>query len=409
MLSLEIVRMAWKSLGANKLRSALTASGITIGIFSIISVMTAISALQSSIESGLSFLGSNVFQFSKYPNGFETFGDEMYRNRRNIDYETYLNFARLVGDDVELTCPKVFDEEVQAVYENKKTNPDLTICGTTDGFIVANNFAIDEGRNLSNEDVEFSRSVCVIGQQIVSRLFPRSSSIGQVIKLDGKNYEVIGTFAPKGGAFGTSDDDFVIIPITKFFENYGSRNRSINVAIAAKDQRVLDQAMGFAVEAFRKARGLRPEQLNDFEIYSNDSLAGAFRSIAGVVRIGAFVISTIALVAAGIGIMNIMLVNVTERTKEIGVRKSLGARSRDIRWQFLLEALFLSLGGAVSGVILGVLAGNTLAVWLKANVVFPWGWGIFGVLFCSAIGILSGLYPAHKAASLDPIEALRFE
>jgi len=333
----------------------------------------------------------------------------MYRNRRNIDYETYLNFARLVEDDVELTCPKVFDDEVQAVFENKKTNPDLNICGTTDGFTVANNFAIDEGRNLSNEDVEFSRSVCVIGRQIVSRLFPHDGSIGQVIKLDGKNYEVIGTFAPKGGAFGTSDDDFVIIPITKFFENYGSRNRSINVAIAAKDQTALDRTMGFAVEAFRKARSLRPEQPNDFEIYSNDSLAGAFRSIAGVVRIGAFVISTIALVAAGIGIMNIMLVNVTERTKEIGVRKSLGARSRDIHWQFLLEALFLSLEGAVSGIILGVLAGNALAVCLKASVVFPWGWGIFGVLFCSAIGILSGLYPAHKAASLDPIDALRFE
>ncbi|MGA8659925.1 MAG: ABC transporter permease [Chthoniobacterales bacterium] len=409
MLILEIIKMAWKSLGANKLRSTLTASGITIGIFSIISVMTTISALQSSIETGLSFLGSNVFQFSKYPNGFETFGDDRYRNRRNIDYPTYLNFARLVGDEVELTCPKAWDEGVQAVYENKKTNPNLVICGTNQGFIAANNFAIDEGRNLSNQDVEFSRSVCVLGQQIVGRLFPQGSSIGRIIKLDGKNYEVIGTFAQKGGAFGSSDDDYVIIPITKFFENYGSRNRSINVAIAAKDQMVLGETMGFAVEAFRKARGLRAEQPNDFEVYSNDSLANAFRSIAGVVRIGAFVISTIALVAAGIGIMNIMLVNVTERTKEIGVRKSLGARSRDIHWQFLLEALFLSLAGAVSGVILGVLAGNALAVWLKANLVFPWGWALFGVLFCSAIGIIFGLYPAHKAASLDPIDALRFE
>jgi putative ABC transport system permease protein len=167
--------------------------------------------------------------------------------------------------------------------------------------------------------------------------------------------------------------------------------------------------MGFATGAFRKARGLSPEDPNDFETYGNDSLAAAFRNIAGVVRVGAFVISTIALVAAGIGIMNIMLVSVTERTKEIGIRKSLGARQRDIRWQFLLEALFLSLLGAIAGIVLGVLAGNALAVFLQATVVVPWDWALAGVLVCSAIGIGFGLYPAHKAALLDPIEALRFE
>jgi putative ABC transport system permease protein len=183
----------------------------------------------------------------------------------------------------------------------------------------------------------------------------------------------------------------------------------VNIAIQARNQLVYEKTMGYAIGAFRKARGLRPEDPNDFEIYSNDSLASAFRDIAGMVRIGAFVISTIALIAAGVGIMNIMLVSVTERTKEIGVRKSLGARQRDIRLQFLLEALFLSLLGAVSGIILGVAAGNGFAAFVKAQLVFPWGWSIVGVLVCSAIGIIFGLYPAHKAASLDPIEALRYE
>jgi len=167
--------------------------------------------------------------------------------------------------------------------------------------------------------------------------------------------------------------------------------------------------MGLSIGAFRIARGLRPEEPNDFEIYSNDSLASAFRSIAATVRIGAFIISAIALVAAGVGIMNIMLVSVTERTKEIGIRKSLGARQSDIRIQFLLEAVFLSLLGATAGIILGVVAGNGLAVWLQAEVVFPFGWAFIGVLVCSAIGIGFGLYPAHKAATLDPIEALRYE
>jgi len=167
--------------------------------------------------------------------------------------------------------------------------------------------------------------------------------------------------------------------------------------------------MGIAIGAFRSARDLRPEERSDFEFYGNDSLANAFRNIAATVRVGAFIISAIALVAAGVGIMNILLVSVTERTKEIGIRKSLGARSQDIRIQFLLEALFLSLLGATAGIILGIIAGNGLAVWLQASIVFPFGWAILGVLACSAIGVGFGLYPAHKAASLDPIEALRYE
>jgi putative ABC transport system permease protein len=405
----ELVKMAWKALGANRLRSVLTTSGITIGIFSIISVMTAISALQASIETGLSFLGSNTFQFSKYPNGIRVWGDEKYRNRRNIDYQTYWKFARLMENEADVICPKVWDDSTQAVFENKKTNPNIELCGTTLGFLAANNFRISDGRNLSLEDVEFSRSLCVIGQQLVQRLFPQGHAVGNTIKLNEKNYEVIGTLAEKGSNFGGNDDNLVLIPITKFFENYGSRERSLNIAIEAKNQIVYERTLGMATGAFRVARGLRPEDSSDFEIYSNDSLANAFRNIAATVRVGAFIVSAIALVAAGIGIMNIMLVSVTERTKEIGIRKSLGARQRDIRMQFLLEALFLSLLGAAAGIILGIAAGNGLAIWLQASVVFPLGWAILGVLVCSAIGVGFGLYPAHKAASLDPIEALRYE
>jgi len=405
----ELVRMAWKALGVNKLRSTLTTSGIAIGVFSIISVMTAISALQTSIETGLSFLGSNIFQFSKYPNGINVRGDDKYRNRRNIDYQTYAKFAQLVEDEVDVICPKAWDNSTQAVFENKKTNPNIELCGTTQNFLTANNFRISDGRNLSADDVEFSRSVCAIGRQIVERLFPQGHAVGNTIKLNEKNYEVIGTLAEKGGNFGGSDDNLVLIPITEFFENYGSRERSLNIAVQAKNQMVYQRTMAISIAAFRFARGLRPEDSDDFEIYSNDSLAGAFRSIAATVRIGAFVISAIALVAAGVGIMNIMLVSVTERTKEIGIRKSLGARQSDIRMQFLLEAFFLSLLGAMAGIILGVVAGNALAIWLQASIVFPFGWAIVGVLVCSVIGVGFGLYPADKAASLNPIEALRYE
>ncbi len=408
MLVFEIIRMAWWSLGANKLRSALTVSGISIGIFSVISVMTTISALQSSIETGLTFLGSNTFQFSKYPTGFN-FSDDKFKNRPNITYRTYLEFARLMGDTAEQICPKIWDVGVQAVYENRKTNPNLVICGTNRAFVTVNQFAMGEGRNLSAEDVAFARGVCVIGQQIKERLFPSGDVIGRTIKLDGKTYQVVGLFAEKGGAFGQNDDNFVIIPITKFFENYGSKGRSINLAVTARTQMAYDRTFAFAIGAFRKARDLKPEDPNDFEIYANDSLASAFRSITASVRVGAFVISTIALIAAGIGIMNIMLVSVTERTREIGVRKSLGARKKDIRLQFLLEALFLCLIGAAFGIVSGVAVGNGVAAWLRAGLVFPWLWAVAGVLVCSFIGLAFGLYPAQKAASLDPIEALRYE
>ena len=403
------MKMAWKALGANKLRSTLTASGITIGIFSIISVMTAISGLESSMQTGLSILGSNIFQFSKYPIGIKIEGDERYRNRRNIDYGTYLKFARMMGDKAQMVCPKVWDDSTQGVFENRKTNPNIQLCGTNQGFLSVNTFLLEDGRNLSREDIEFTRNVCVVGQQIKKRLFPQGIAVGNVIRLDSKEYEVIGTLAEKGGGFGGPDDNIVLIPITKFLENYGTQQRSLNIAVEAQNQIAYERTMGLAIGAFREARGLRPEEANDFEIYSNDSIEGVLRSIAGNVRIGAFVISTIALVAAGVGIMNIMLVNVTERTKEIGMRKSVGARNFDIRMQFLFEALFLSLAGAIGGIVLGVAAGNGLAIWLRATAIFPWDWAIVGIIFCSAIGIGFGLYPAHKAASLNPVEALRHE
>ena len=200
-----------------------------------------------------------------------------------------------------------------------------------------------------------------------------------------------------------------MIPITRFFENFGEANLTVNIATQSFSQETYNTTLDKGMGAMRIARGLRAEQENDFELYSNDSLKSAFTAIAGVVRIGAFVISLIALVAAGIGIMNIMLVSVTERTKEIGIRKSIGARSRDILRQFLTEAVFISEAGGILGIILGVIGGDLLAMWLQADLIFPFGWALAGLIVCSGIGIGFGFYPAYRAARLDPIDALRFE
>ncbi|HSH38399.1 MAG TPA: ABC transporter permease [Chthoniobacterales bacterium] len=407
----EIMAMALQSLGANKLRSGLTMVGITIGVFSVISVMTAIGALQSSIEGGISFLGSNIFQFAKFPVGGGQSGrnQDKYENRRNITYQQALRYAQLMEGHAPEICLKTLDGRGQAIYNGAKTTPSLTVFGSDQSFLAANSYTLAYGRNLTPEDVELSRTVVLIGKEVQKRLFPHESPLGKVIKLSGHNVTVIGVLGEKGTAFGQSQDDLCVIPITRFFENFGAAKRSINIATQSASQETYNRTLDRAIGAMRIARGLKPNQENDFEIYSNDSLKSAFTSIAGVVRIGAFVISLIALVAAGVGIMNIMLVSVTERTKEIGIRKSIGARSRDILRQFLTEAVFISQAGGILGIVLGVVGGNLLAAWLQADVIFPFGWALAGLVVCSGIGIGFGFYPAYRAASLDPIEALRFE
>ncbi len=409
----EILRMAFGSLGVNKLRSFLTMSGISIGVFSVIGVMTAVSALRGSIETGLSVLGSNIFQISRNPTGFQTSGDARRRieQRRNITLEQAQRYQQLLRDVTEVVCLKAFyrDGPVQAGYGNRQTEPGLTFGGSNEHFLAANQYAIDLGRNFTAEDVDLARPFAIVGQSVVRKLFPAESPLGKRVKLAGRTYEVIGTFAEKGSSFGQTQDDIVLVPVTRFLSDFGAARFSINLATQAPSQAVYNETLDRAITAMRIVRSLRAEQENDFEIYSNDSLIAAFAQIADVVRAGALVISAIALLAASVGIMNIMLVSVTERTKEIGVRKSVGARRRSILGQFLIEAVLLSLTGGVVGIILGVLTGNALAVWLKAEVVFPWGWAALGLVTCTFIGVAAGLYPALKAANLDPIESLRYE
>ncbi|OAI43391.1 ABC transporter [Verrucomicrobia bacterium SCGC AG-212-E04] len=406
----ETIQLALNSLGANKLRSTLTMLGITIGVFSVISVMTATGALQSSIETGLTFLGSNIFQFAKY-SMINSGGSasKKYENRHNISFQQANAFVRAMEGYNAAICLKVFDREKQATRGRLKTNQSTTLVGTNENFVIANAYNIDEGRNLNEGDLTLARNVTVIGKELEKRLFPNESPIGKDIKINGKNYTVIGTFQSKGGGFGGSQDGITIVPLTRYFEDFGSANRTVNIAIQPESRAAYERTLSAAFGAMRVARGLKPGDENDFEYYANDSLASAFAQIADTVRIGAFVISFIALIAAGIGIMNIMLVSVTERTKEIGVRKSIGARKNDILRQFLVEAVFLSLVGGLAGILFGVVGGNALAVWLKADVLFPYGWAVAGIAVCTVIGVGFGLYPAYKAASLDPIEALRFE
>jgi putative ABC transport system permease protein len=409
----EIIKMAFGSLGVNKLRSALTMLGITIGVFSVIGVMTAVTAMRSSIETGLSFLGSNMFQFAKYPvfGGGGPEGRRRFQMRRDITLEQAMRFKHEMEGIADVVCLKAFDNDgAQAVYGGRKTTPNLTFGGSDEHFLAANQYDIGIGRNFTPGDVELSRPVTVIGQEIVEKLFPSENPLGKTIKIKERTYVVIGVFAPKGQSFGNNSDGIAIIPITRFVADYGAERRSINIATQAPTQQVYNETLDKAITVMRVVRGLQAEKENDFEIYSNDSLIAAFAKVADAVSAGSFVISGIALLAAGVGIMNIMLVSVTERTKEIGVRKSIGARKKNILAQFLIESVTISLIGGIAGILLGVGVGNLLATLVfNANLLIPWDWTLIGLLVCSGIGIGFGFYPAWKAASLDPIEALRFE
>ena len=406
----EILRIALSSIGVNKLRSGLTMLGITIGVFSVIGVMTTVTALRSSIETGLSFLGSNFFQFGKYPTGLS--GGSNRREiemRRDITLAQAMRYQQLMADTADVVCLKAFDYSAQAVYNGRKTTPDITLVGSNEYFINANQYTIGLGRNLQPEDIELGRPVVIIGQDIVTKLFPSENPLGKTIKMKERTYVVIGTFAEKGTSFGQSQDDIAIIPITRFFSDFGAQGRTVNIATEAPNHVVYNEIMDKGVTAMRVVRGLGPAYANDFEVYSNESLLTAFAKVADVITAGSFVISGIALLAAGVGIMNIMLVSVTERTKEIGIRKSIGARKKSILTQFLIEAVTISLAGGIFGIVLGIGVGDLVALWMKAEAVFPWDWTLLGLLVCTGIGIGFGFYPAWKAASLDPIEALRYE
>jgi putative ABC transport system permease protein len=298
---------------------------------------------------------------------------------------------------------------MRVINGDRKTNPNTALVGTDENFVAARNFDLVEGRNLTAEDVVLGRPICVIGDEVAKVVFPNENSIGRLVRINGQNYTVVGQFAPKGTSFGQSQDNFAITPITRFLAVYGRLRRSIGINVQAPSQAELASTQDRAIGVMRLVRELEPEDGNDFEVFTNDSLIESFNKIADVISIGAFVISAIALLAAGVGVMNIMLVSVTERTKEIGIRKSIGAKQRNILLQFLIEAVALSLIGGLAGVTVGVLGGSAVAVFMKGALVMPWGWVAAGMLVCGSIGVGFGFYPAWKAARLDPIEALRYE
>jgi putative ABC transport system permease protein len=407
----ESVVMALAAIRASKLRSSLTLLGVIVGVFSIISVMTALGVLRNSIEEGITQLGANTFQIQKFPVGMQG-GHEArrrLRNRRDITYEQALAVRSntTLADAVGI---EVYRRGRTLVWGSNKTNPNVLLFGENVDGLTTNDWPVALGRGISDQDVNTALNVIVLGIDVREKVFPPYvNPIGERVRIEGQIFTVIGIFAKKGAALGGSSDNFAVIPITAYFQRFGRTGRSVNIMVKALNSEVLEEAIEQSRMILRTARKVEPGADDDFAWFSNDSLVKEFNEFTFMFRLGVLVVSSIALLAAGVGIMNIMLVSVTERTREIGIRKAVGAQRKVVMSQFIIEAIILSQIGGVIGVVFGILGGNVVGILLEVPAVIPWDWAFIGIGVCSLVGLTFGVYPAWKAATLDPIEALRYE
>jgi putative ABC transport system permease protein len=407
----ESCTMALTAIAAHKLRSALTLLGVLVGVFSIIVVMTAMRVLQNNIERQLSSLGSETFMVRKWPGTFigVSSGDyEKYWRRKNVTMNDGKRLQEKMTLPANIGIESMFwSGEIKTRY--KTSAPMVRLYGETPGGFAAHNWNPAEGRLLMDADVDGARNVCVLGSGLATNIFPNSSAVNELIKVDGISYTVVGVLESKGAAAGGDQDNFVVVPLTTLLNRYGRWWRSLNILVQAPDRASYDATVEEVRGIMRVIRKVPPGKDDDFEIASNNSMIEQFKKFTQSVRIGVAVVSSIALLAAGIGIMNIMLVSVTERTREIGIRRAIGAKKRNIMVQFILEAIVLCEVGGAMGVVLGIIGGNLLALFMQLPPVIPVDSVVLGLGICSVVGIIFGTYPAWKAANLDPIESLRYE
>ncbi len=401
--------MAISSLNSNKMRSALTLLGMVIGVFAIIVSVTAVKVIDVYFKESMQFLGTSTFSVTRYPQVNVENGRRSSRNRPNLTYDQVVRLKKSM--EIPVMVSIVDDFNFGSVrYGDKDTEPNLVLLGTDENFLGNFSYELEQGRFLTEQDVQYARPVAVIGFQLSEELFPNETPLGKTIRMDGHRYEVIGVLKEKGSFLGFSQDNRIVAPITRCFSLYGIPDRNMgSVSLRVQRPEMLNAAMEETIGRMRVIRKVQAGEENNFEIETNDTFQGVFDAFTGALTMGGAFIGGIALLAAGIGIMNIMLVSVTERTREIGVRKSIGAKRRDIMRQFLLEAFFLCQIGGFLGILLGAAVGNYVAVYFDITAVFPWDWAFYGVAMVTIISLVFGGYPAYKAARLDPIESLRYE
>ncbi len=422
---LDVLSLAFRTVRGNKLRTALTVAIIAFGIMALVGIITAIKAMNQKFSESFSTMGANAFTI-RYKEVNIRFGGgggrEVKLSKKGQRKEKKSNLGRkLTKDEAELfvktypypaiTSISVFGNRNNIVsYEDRKSSPNVMLFGGDENYLLLNGFTLLDGRNMNRMEVSSGTNICMLGYDVAKKLFKEGveRATNAVIRINSIPYRVTGVMDSRGSTFGFSRDNVIITSYNNIQRNFPS-GASYVVAVMTNDLRQVAEGMSEAEITFRAIRKLPPTEENNFVLDRSDSIAEKAMNSLGFLTVSATVIGFITLIGAAIGLMNIMLVSVSERTKEVGLVKAIGGKSKMVRRQFLLEAIIISLLGAIFGIFLGVLVGNLFSMVLGTGFVIPWAWVIGGIVICSAVGLLAGIYPAVKAGRLNPIEALRYE
>jgi putative ABC transport system permease protein len=400
------LRLSLGTFFSNPLRSLLTLLGIVIGVATVISMMALIEGFRIKMNRDLSQLGANTFQVTKFPSGFGRFNWAKYAKRPDLTME---DVRAIMANASSVGVISAADEQggQKVLTAARETRPSVNITGTTPAYLETSGITVASGRFFGETEAVDGRSVAVLGLDVADTLFPGMNPLGYEIRIKGRPFTVIGVLQRRGSFMGmVSLDNQVIVPLQPYQMLYG-KNRSLDINVQALEPGLLQKAQDEVGMILRRRRNLAPLAPNDFEMNTNESMTKTFNQLSGVVTAASFGVCLLALVVGGIGILNIMLVSVTERTREIGLRKALGARKHRILGQFATEAVILSLVGGVIGVALGFLGAFLVRWLLRFDTVVPTWAVLLSLAMSSGVGLLFGIYPAARAARLDPVEAMR--
>jgi putative ABC transport system permease protein len=406
----ENIRIAFRAIKSQMLRTVLTVSIIAIGIMALVGMITAIQAIQNKINQEFSRLGSNTFTLRSGNSSRGGRHGQSVKVSEVISYEQAIRFKKEFGDRALVSVSAFAMGTATLKYGSEKTNPNVSLLGCDDNYFKLSSYELSKGRNFSSGELTQGNNVIIIGADVEKTLFENiSDPVGRYIAVGSNKYLIVGVLKSKGNTFGFAGDNQCMIPLSNAKKNYTTEDTDFSINILADNAKSLDESVNTAMGIMRVIRKDKLGEEASFSVRMSNSLVEELLGLISGITFGGVCIGIITLLGAGIGLMNIMLVSVTERTREIGVRKSVGASSQTIRRQFLIESIVIGQIGGIIGIILGILVGNIVSMVIGTDFTIPWMWILFGTTICFFVSVLSGYYPASKAAKLDPIEALRYE